>query len=241
MKRRFKKGILDAIVLATVAGIILGVGWAMARAYDTRKAYTPTNLIRLHIIGNSDSAEDQEVKLRVRDSIVDTFGGYLMQAEDSVHAESIIEELLPQIERTATKCLAESGMDYGAEAKLGLEFYPDRYYEDASGEPVLVPAGVYKSLQITLGSGKGDNWWCIMYPPMCFVDIVRKTEPTQDISGALSVIVTEEDGYILVDEQALKAVEPEIRFLILDWLEKGKRALTALFSSLSGSLSGTQP
>lgn len=91
MKRRFKKGFLDAIVLATVAGIILGVGWAMARAYDTRKAYTPTNLIRLHIIGNSDSAEDQEVKSRVRDSIVDTFGGYLMQAEDSVHAESIIE------------------------------------------------------------------------------------------------------------------------------------------------------
>ena len=83
MARRVSKGFVDAIVLAVIAGVILGLGWAMARAYETRKAYTPTNLIRLHIIGNSDSDADQEVKLRVRDSIVDTFGGYLIHAENA--------------------------------------------------------------------------------------------------------------------------------------------------------------
>ena len=205
MAKKAGKGFVNAVVLAVVAGIILSAGWAMARAYETRKAYTPTNLIRLHIIGNSDSVADQEVKLKVRDSIVEEFGEYLMGAENAEHAERILEELMPQIKTVAGNCLAESGMGYGAKAQLGLEAFPDRYYEEAySGEPVLLPAGVYKSLKITLGTGKGDNWWCVMYPPMCFVDIVRKSDASEDMSSSLPAILMENDRYVLVDEGSLK-------------------------------------
>jgi stage II sporulation protein R len=239
--RRVSKGFVDAIVLAVIAGVILGLGWAMARAYETRKAYTPTNLIRLHIIGNSDSDADQEVKLRVRDSIVDTFGGYLIHAENAEHAEKILQELLPQIERAASECLAESGMVYDARAKLAIEFYPDRYYEEPSGEPVLLPAGLYKSLQVTLGAGKGDNWWCIMYPPMCFIDIVRRSDGSNEALSSLPGILTGNDRYILVDEESLKEVEPELRFLIIDLLEKGKRALSAIFSSKVSARTSLEP
>jgi len=241
MANRIRKGLIDAVVLAVVAGVILGAGWAMARAYDTRKAYTPTNLIRLHIIGNSDSVEDQEVKLNVRDSIVDAFGPHLIDAENAQQAEKMLEELLPEVEHTANKCLAESGMPYDARAKLGTVFFPDKYYEESSGEPVLLPAGPYKSLQIILGSGKGNNWWCVMYPPMCFIDIVRQTDGVEAATGSLQGVLVDDDRYVLIDEQSLNEVETELRFLILDLLEKGRRALSVVFFSRFGPRTGSQP
>ncbi len=235
MAGRIRKGFVEAVLLAVVAGVVLGAGWVMARAYDTRKAYTPTNLIRLHIIGNSNSMTDQEVKLKVRDSVLNTFGEYLLHAEDAKHAERIIAGLLPRIEQTARECLADSGIQYDAKAKIEIVFFPDRYYETPSGQTVFLPEGPYKSLQVVLGAGEGHNWWCVMYPPMCFVDIVRRNEICQESTEGASNIIIDNNQHILVDEESLNQVPIQFRFLLLDILEKGKRVFTSMFSSRIGA------
>lgn len=231
MAGKFKKGFVEAVLLAVAAGVILGAGWVMARAYDTQKAYTPTNLIRLHIIGNSDGLEDQEVKLRVRDLIINTFGKNLLYVEDAQHAEKVIAEFLPEMENAARKCLGDYGIEYDAKARLKTAFFPDKYYETSSGQTIFLPEGAYKSLQVVLGEGKGCNWWCVMYPPMCYVDIVRRTEFNEKCLEGVTEVVIGTDHYVFVDEDSLNEIPLEFRFLLLDVFEKGKDIIFSLFSS----------
>ncbi len=100
MGKKLRRPVIEAVLLAVVAGVILSAGWVLARTYDTQRAYTPTNLIRLHIIGNSDDLQDQEVKLKIRDVLLSTFGERLLNVTDRQEAEAILTVLLPEIEDT---------------------------------------------------------------------------------------------------------------------------------------------
>lgn len=235
MGRKLKTGFVEAVLLAVAAGVILFAGWAMARNYDAQRAYTPTNLIRLHIIGNSDDLQDQEVKLKVRDALMSTFGGRLLNVNDVEEAEKTLSALLPEIEDMAKGCLADAGVAYNVRARLKTVFFPDKYYEAASGETVFLPEGPYKALQVILGAGKGQNWWCVMYPPLCYVDIVRKNvvgdDSGQEVEGRDYPASVYAAG--LIDEDSLHEVPVEVRFLILDILRKTKEALPSLFTSLT--------
>ncbi len=224
-----KRGLIRAILLAIVAGIVLGTGWVMARGYETQKAYTPTNLIRLHIIGNSDSDKDQEVKLKVRDSVMNTFSKYLMHAQNRIQAEEIIAELLPQIEQVAKSRLLEAGVQYDPKAKIDTIIFPDKIYEDEKGKTFFLPEGPYKSLQIVLGKGNGENWWCVMYPPMCFIDIVKKTEVSSKSKAVLN-ISPDDHQCVLLDETVLNEADIEYKFLFLEILKKGKTFVSSILS-----------
>ncbi len=118
--------------------------------------------LRLHILANSDSREDQDVKIAVRDLVLDKFGGELSEADAIDSALLITEDMLFEIENTIEKFLRESGCDFGAEVSLSKEWYETREYSGFT-----LPRGYYSSLVITLGEGKGQNWWCIMFPPLC--------------------------------------------------------------------------
>ena len=119
------------------------------------------NVIRLHVIADGDSQEQQRVKLLVRDAIIRQFGesGYC----DFCEASGDISSRLGEIEAVANGVLASQGAGYGARAVFGREHYPVRDYGDFS-----LPAGEYTSLRVILGSGEGQNWWCVMFPPICF-------------------------------------------------------------------------
>lgn len=230
MSKKMRKGFLEVVLLAVVAGIILGTGWAIAKVHHIREAYTPTNLIRLHIIGNSDSQADQEVKLSIRDSLANTFGRELTMAKNARQAERIIKRLLPQIEDKAKECLATAGMGYHARAGLKTVCFPDRYYEDDSGQSFFLPEGAYRSLQIILGEGKGCNWWCVMYPPLCFVDIARANHILRDSAETFAIVIDSDQTAVFDEEQPLET-SLELRFLLLDIFQKGKRALSSIFAS----------
>lgn len=118
--------------------------------------------LRLHILANSDSREDQDLKIGVRDLVLDRFGGRLTEAEAIDSAVLITEEMLEDIRRDVDEYLAENGCSFGSEVTLGQEWYETRDY----GEFTL-PRGYYTSLVIKLGRGEGQNWWCIMFPPIC--------------------------------------------------------------------------
>lgn len=151
-----KNGILQfAATLLTLTFMI-----AVFPTEEDYRIYEDT--LRLHILPNSDSRVDQDLKIGVRDLILDRLGGRLEGTDAISSAMMITEGMLEEIQEMADEFLAKAGVDYKATASLGKEWYETRDY----GEFTL-PRGYYSSLVITLGEGDGQNWWCVLFPPMC--------------------------------------------------------------------------
>lgn len=139
--------------------IIILTAAVCARPEDgTAAAY-----LRLHVRANSDSAADQAVKYEVKEAIVEYLTPVAASAGSKEEAVAALEAALPGIERTANAVLAENGFAYLSRAEIRAEEFPTRVYDG-----VTLEAGVYDALIVELGSGKGANWWCVVYPPLCF-------------------------------------------------------------------------
>ena len=121
------------------------------------------NYFRIHVRANSNSEQDQSVKYAVRDITVELLTPLVGDANNLESAVSIVKKELPNVEKRAKECLKEKGFSYGAIAEIKREYFPTRVY----GEYTL-EAGEYLSLILTLGKGEGQNWWCVVYPPLCF-------------------------------------------------------------------------
>ena len=130
--------------------------------------------IRLHILANSDSREDQELKIVVRDGVLNEFGERLRLAGSFDAAEKLCEDIIPEIEKYAESIIREAGYSYDVNIKLGEEWYETRDYDGFS-----LPCGYYTSLRILIGEGKGQNWWCVMYPPLC-TELASESAPADD-------------------------------------------------------------
>lgn len=122
------------------------------------------SLLRIHIRADSNDDDDQAVKMLVKEAVTNYLTGALDGVNTFDEAYGILEKSLDEIESRAEEVLTDNGFFYGAEAELNNEFFPTRAYEN-----VVVESGFYDALIINLGSGKGDNWWCVIYPPLCFV------------------------------------------------------------------------
>lgn len=122
------------------------------------------NVIRIHIRANSNEIEDQSIKLKVRDNIINYITPLIASCKDSEEVKSVFKNNLSKFNAVADKVLSENGFDYVAKSYVANEYFPTRSYGDKVFE-----AGYYNALIINLGSGEGNNWWCVAYPPMCFV------------------------------------------------------------------------
>lgn len=167
------------------------------------------SVFRLHVIANSDSEEDQSAKLRVRDAILKKTGSAFRSIPDRREARALILREGGSILAAANTALRDAGMEYGAQLEMGEFAFPERQY----GEEVY-PAGEYPALRVVLGEGKGQNWWCVVFPPLC-TDAI--TEPAEDAFYALTddetgLITGENGGYVL-------------RFRVVEWWNKLKNAL----------------
>lgn len=121
-----------------------------------------SEILRLHVIANSNSEEDQALKLRVRDRILDEYSAELESFSSVTDAESFVLAETDNIEALAKSVLQEEGRGYEVRAVLDDEVFPQRQYGD-----VILPAGEYRALRIVIGNGAGENWWCVMFPPLC--------------------------------------------------------------------------
>ena len=162
------------------------------------------DVLRLHVIAASDSEEDQAVKLQVRDAILREGAAIFDGSVTAQEAEQRLTPFLHRLEATANRVLREQGFTYSAAAALANEYFDVRTYEN-----VTLPAGRYQALKIVLGEGKGKNWWCVMFPPLC-LPAVTSREPA--------------DAYAVFDGDGAKVVEGkpeyEIRFKIVEIVEK---------------------
>lgn len=130
----------------------------------TTEEKTSADYLRLHIRANSNKEIDQRVKYEVRDKVVEYLTPLVADIETKGELVLLLNEHLSDIEILANRTLSESGMDYISHASIRQEYFPTRTYND-----VTLGSDYYDALIIELGSGKGDNWWCVVYPPLCFV------------------------------------------------------------------------
>ncbi len=128
------------------------------------EAYHNGELIRIHVIANSDSPEDQAVKLKVRDAIIASFGEMLRKSgsQSSDDTYRFLQQHTDQLQAVAQACCAQNGFSGSVTAETGALFLPSKQYGR-----VHLPEGIYRALRITLGEGKGQNWWCVLYPQLC--------------------------------------------------------------------------
>ena len=150
MKKQTISLVLSFLCVLTVTGC------AVLQSQQQRMA---EKLIRLHVVANSDAAEDQRVKLVVRDAVLAEAGALLADASD---ARAAIAGGLPQLEAAANAALRAEGSADTARVSFRRELFPTRVYSTFS-----LPAGVYPSLRVTLGEGNGHNWWCVIFPSLC--------------------------------------------------------------------------
>jgi len=152
--KRFEVAILCGIVLA----IIISSFTAFAGQCEEVRG----EVVRLHILANSNSDEDQALKLAVRDAVLEGTSGIFTLSVDKEQIEQLTFENLPLIEEIAASEIRRCGYEYPVTAEVVNMYFETRTYENAT-----LPAGYYDAVRITIGSGAGQNWWCVMFPPMC--------------------------------------------------------------------------
>lgn len=164
-KRKEKKPkiVLKAVTAASLAVFLLFSSIFMFGCVHTNsdEGY---KLIRIHVRANSNAENDQNVKLKVRDALSDIIVEKIDEGDSFDIAYGKLEKLLPVLKREADAVLEKNGFDYESSVRLNNEYFPTRTYEG-----VVVESGYYDALIVELGEGKGDNWWCVVYPPLCYV------------------------------------------------------------------------
>ncbi len=163
------------------------------------------NVVRLHILANSDRAEDQALKLAVRDGILAEYSE-AFNCESREDAAARVEELLPSIQKSAQKIVADHNSNTPVTVAFTREAYPERVYGD-----LHFPAGTYHSLRIVIGDGDGQNWWCVLFPPLCLSAATEETVPPD--TEAPHPTLTDNQWSIISRDGAY-----EIRFRILEML-----------------------
>ncbi|MBQ3483816.1 MAG: stage II sporulation protein R [Clostridia bacterium] len=189
-------GFLCAAAMLVAALLILPIH-GEAAVYD--------RVIRLHVLANSDSKEDQALKLTVRDAVIKETEVLLKDAETRDEAEAILAANLDRVADAAAQAVRDAGWDASVDVSLGKEEYPTRYYEN-----LAFPAGEYLSLQVKLGKAEGKNWWCVLFPPLC---LSAASAEQQTEEAFLAAGLTGEQYRMIADTDNTKY---KLRFKILE-------------------------
>lgn len=197
--------ILVVVLITSTFVIIKEVNKIEACTYDYKD-----KLIRFHVIANSDSDKDQKLKLKVRDEVISYLQPKLENSNSIEESEKIIKNEYKTLENISKKVISKNGYNYTV--KVGLEYsnFPAKQYSS-----VVLPAGKYKALRIIIGEGKGKNWWCVMFPPLCFIDdqngiIDEKTDKK------LKEVLTEEEYDLIMAKNKNEVKNLEFKFKITE-------------------------
>ena len=199
-RRGMTLSILELALLIGVTVFLLTGAWAA-----NTQGELADRVVRLHVIANSDSEEDQALKLQVRDAVLARTEAILRASADRGEAESRLAAALPELERLAEETVAANGFDYSVTAELAETSFPTKDYDGFS-----LPAGKYLALRLIIGQGAGKNWWCVVFPPLCTA--AASEVPETALAAGLtedqvSLMTGDDDGYVL-------------KFKVVEWWEE---------------------
>lgn len=191
---KLEASVLIAVILACSLNMV-----SFAKQCDSIR----NKMLRMHVIANSDSEKDQELKLKVRDAVLlagkEVFNG-------SITADEAQEKIIPHIsylEQVAKNVIIENGFDYNVKITVQKEYFDTRVYDNS----VTLPAGYYTAVKVIIGEGTGKNWWCVMFPPMCL--------PTVSSKGSTEDVLDSQENEIVTNSGKYK-----VRFKIVEWYER---------------------
>lgn len=156
-------------------------------------------LIRFHVIANSDTDEDQNLKLKVRDKVVEALSEKLSNVNSLEEAENVLEENIDYVNEIAKEVIEENNYTYEVTTMLSYENFPDKVYGDC-----VFPQGNYEAFRVIIGEGKGQNWWCVMFPSLCFVNESKNSVDSSDLKEEIENIEPKNNETINEDKEKNK-------------------------------------
>lgn len=204
--------ILYSVMLFIVLGLMVGYAYSQSCKINTFSNDYKENLIRFHVLANSDSEEDQALKLKVRDKVISYLKPKLEDSESISQSEKIILNEKDKLMDICKETIKQNGYNYDVSINLGYSKFPTKQYSS-----VVLPAGEYKSLKIIIGKGQGKNWWCVMFPPLCFVDV--SSGIVDDSSKELMENNLSEEEYHIISDNS---TDVKVKFKIIEWLNNIK-------------------
>ena len=204
MKKYFLLSIVIILFLAISA-------FSYVNAISTNLA---DSVFRLHVIANSDSQEDQNLKYKVRDSLIEYMNTLVNSSYSKEDVIKIAKEHLNEFKNIAQNVIKENGFDYPVNVEIGNFAFPSKTYGDIS-----FPSGFYDALKVEIGESKGQNWWCVMFPPLCFVDVTSGIVPEESKENLEDNLGTEE--YDIISESNDNTYV-NIKFKIIEFFENMK-------------------
>lgn len=201
--------IISAIIIGLACTYFFG---GRPKAGEIQKEISE-KVLRFHVLANSDSEEDQALKLKVKEAVVNYLDPYLNDRELTLEeTKAVVEEQKENVVELAERVICENGYDYSVTAELTTDYFPVKSYGD-----VTLPAGEYEAFRIEIGGAEGKNWWCILYPPLCFVDASYGYVP--DESRKMLEDVLDEECYRAVTGGSAEGTV-EVRFKIWDLIRE---------------------
>lgn len=189
------------LALALLAGMLPVHG--ETEIYDT--------VVRLHVLANSDSREDQTLKLKVRDRVLETVGPAVANCKTQTEAIAVIGGLMPELYAAAEEVVHAEGYSYPILIEIGEEYYPTKSYESCA-----FPEGKYVSLRVLIGKAEGANWWCCLFPPLCLSAATESAEKDNE-DAFIAVGLTGEQYKLITESDTPKY---KVRFKILEAIQR---------------------
>lgn len=168
------------------------------------------NVVRFHVLAESNSSEDQRLKLLVKSAVLEYMEEPLARASSAEEAISILNKHTNDIVRIASDVLKENNSSLTVCAETKETYFPEKTYGD-----ITFPAGIYTAYQILLGTGSGQNWWCVLYPPLCFLDVTHAVVP-EESKAQLKSFLTQKEYNLITN--SLEEYPIEFRFRLFDWI-----------------------
>ena len=214
MSDKIKKALLGEariLLISLGAGLVFTLVFALVTrlyAADVQEEIA-AEVLRFHVLAHSDDEADQELKLRVRDAVLAHYGNVLSNVDDRFASIELIRAELANIESIAARVVADAGLEHDVRAGLSSQFFPTRAY----GE-IRLPPGMYEALTIRIGDAIGENWWCVVFPPLCFVDEAQ-TELSQSSHDQFANLLSDSAYELISQSDSVNSVR--VRFAVVEW------------------------
>lgn len=211
-RKQIKQNIIMAVLTAAI-WVLGGIYLNMIKEENAMAVQQSlaSQVVRFHVLAASDSGDDQALKLLVKNSVLEYMSEPLSRCENAQEALSVLDSHTNEILKVARQVIRDNGYNYQVTASIEDVYFPVKTYGD-----VTFPAGVYTAYRIIIGQGEGSNWWCVLYPPLCFIDITHGILPDESKEQLKAVLTDDEYDFLLS-----RKIEPEdisFRFRILTFL-----------------------
>ena len=212
--KRERKIILASIICGVLISTLAGL-YTKHYSYQAVAAIS-SQVLRFHVLPNSSSEADQALKMTVKEGVLDRYREMLLSASSVNEARGFLSSNLSEIEQYAQSIVFSQGFSYPVRASLEHSRFPSKEYGS-----VTLPAGIYEALRIEIGNSAGANWWCVMFPPLCFVDVTRGEIHPED-KESLRALLSESEFALLDNDIRENDPIVKVRFRVVEWWQENR-------------------